>query len=107
MAEPSQVRPSRLQYWSVGKAAIERLVAVGANLVFLLQPIPLCLGRVVPAWGIYPPFPAVRCAEVNTRPFPSVGALLLTSSRSLHFWRHRDASGYDNTQGVEKVAAKM
>ncbi len=34
------------------------------------QPIPLCWGPAVPAWGIGLPFPVVQCAAANTKPTP-------------------------------------
>ena len=55
------------------------------------QPIPLCSGREVPAWGIARPFPFARCAEGNTKQAPSADALIASSSRCLLGSEHRDA----------------
>ncbi len=63
-----------LHCWSVGQVIRGLPVLIEASPIFLPQPIPLCWGQVVPAWGTCWPFPVVQCAGVNIEPSPLADA---------------------------------
>lgn len=80
--------------------------SIGASPAPRPQPIPLCWGQAVPAWGIRLPFPAVRHAGASTRPAPSAGALKVSSSRCLQKREHRDAPVSTNLRGTATIPAQ-
>ena len=74
--QPNYAHPAtQLRLRSVGLVTLDGPTVLEATLIFHPQPIPLCSGRSVPAWGTSLPFPVWRHAAVNIRPTPLVGVL--------------------------------
>ncbi len=79
--------------------------AVGANPSPPPQPIPLCIDRAVPAWGIGRLSPGARCAAVSRERAPSAAVSIASSSRRLPCWEHRDAPVVTTLRGTFTLAA--